>query len=137
MIGGVDVIFRTRLSPAAALEPAVRAVVRRWPAAVFEDGMTEELFDRLATLPFGRLREVLVYRDRAAYDNWLRLGADPRTADTMVHLLAYKYGRLTAVVDDDTNAESRVLLDAIEERLNARSSLPRFTPPAKPARGAA
>jgi len=117
MIGGADVILSTGLSPADALDTAVRMVARGWKRAVFQSGDTGRVFDAYPQIAFAGLTELLAYRDRAAFDSWEQLGADPSNGNTMVHLLAPGSGELTVVVDDPSAPQMKELLDAIRDAL--------------------
>jgi hypothetical protein len=124
MIGGVDVVFDTQVEPAEALELCTRLIMSRWPAAVLENALTGERYAGHAEIPFGLASELMVYRDQAAFESWQRLGADPSNANTMVHLLAYERGELTAVVDDPVALDMRATLDEMAKGLRAGEAQP-------------
>jgi hypothetical protein len=119
MIGGVDVVFETQVERAVALELCARLIMSRWPGAVLENALTTERYAGVAEIPFAHVSELMVYRDQAAFESWQRLGADPANANTMVHLLAYEEGELTAVVDDPVALEMRALLEEMTKGLGA------------------
>lgn len=100
MVGGHDVSVKTHgKTKDVVLSFAVRCVMRLWPGAIVQDGITGELFKSYADIPFGETKELFVYRDQAALDIWDKLGASSTNRNTMVHLVpGSKY--LTVVVDD-------------------------------------
>jgi hypothetical protein len=125
MIGGEDVIIQLPdASPSVAMSAAVRYVLDRWPAAVMQDD-TARRFDSFATMDFGHLREVFVYRDEQAFQSWERLGADATNANQMIHLLAGD-GQFTIVVDSLKDAGSESIVRGLCDRL--RFGMPWFAP---------
>jgi len=134
MIGGVDVILQTDLPADRALDAAVRTISRRWPHAAFQDGNTGLLLRAYPLIRFAKLNEVLVYQDHSAFERWEEIGADPSTANTMIHLLSYKPGRLTVVVDDERATEMSQLISSIRAAITDRSwRMPHFVPPRREA----
>lgn len=123
MIGRVDINFPTNLPPAEVLDVCARVAAERWPVAVFEDAESGDVYDSYFRVPFGRLRELFVYRDTNAYDSWEERGADASNANTMVHLLCYRTGRMTVVVDDPRQPEMGLLLARIGDALRDASLL--------------
>jgi hypothetical protein len=117
MIGGVDVVFNTQISSAESLDLCTSLVAGRWPEAIFENAITGEQYAGYAAIPFGLVSELMIYRDRTAFESWQHLGADPSNANTMVHLLACEPGEITAVVDDPRAAEAEELLREMGDRL--------------------
>ncbi len=127
MIGGTELIVRTRLSPAAALGNAAHVVLGQWREGVAQSGTTGVVLGRYANIAFADVNELLIYRHGAALHRWEQVGADPSTDDTLVHLLAYGQGQLTIVVDDRPSAEVRRLVGGIADLLTDRSRpRPRF-----------
>ncbi len=114
MIGGQDIIIRTHLEPAMALDLCVRAVMRKWPDAVYQDAASGNVFRHYRALSFNRLSELLVYKDADAWKSWERLGADRANGNTMIHLLSCE-GELTLVVDDAHAAEMHALIATLRE----------------------
>lgn len=110
MIGGIDIAISARNSD-SGLVAAVRAILQYWPRAVFENGTTGERYNHLASIPFGRVQEIFVYRDAAIADAWDAEGAIHELYDTMVHLLADD-DRITLVVDS-TEGPIAELVDAV------------------------
>ena len=98
MLGGTDVRILTRAGN-SSIEVAVRAIRQFWRAAVFENSLTGERYDRFRDIPFGKLDELFIYRDRAKADEWDAEGAIPSLSNTMVHVIADE-GMLTVVVDE-------------------------------------
>jgi hypothetical protein len=122
MIGGVDVIFDTGLSSSRSLDIATCTITRLWTSAVFQDAINGDIFTSQQAIPFESVHELLCYRDAASHQQWDALGAEPSTADTMIHLLAYDPGRLTVVVDDDKRGDASIFLDALRQVLADRMS---------------
>jgi len=121
MIGGADIVLRSRRGPAEALDLCARTIVLHWPEAVIQDATTGTLYSTYGGVPFGNSPEFMVYRDRAAFDRWEELEADPSNQNTMVHILSYKANQATVVVDDPTAADMRTLLCAIRSSLQDKS----------------
>lgn len=98
-----------------SLEQAVRAVAKRWPHAVCENGDTGERYEHLWQAPLDEADELFVYRDGSADDAWDQDGAVPATHNTMIHLIADD-STLTVVVDE-RDAEMDGMIEAIEAAL--------------------
>ncbi len=119
MIGREDVVIDRRGSGAAdALDAVARIVLRRWEHAVFQDAQLGVRFSGFSTIPFGRVRELLIYRDEDAFRSWEEHGADPENADTMIHALTWN-GELTLVVDDRTEGVAHSVITEVESLLRA------------------
>lgn len=99
------------------LDAAVRAILRRWRRAVIENADTAETYLAYARVPFQFLHEIMLYKDAESFACWERLGADPSNANTMIHLLSYRRGQITVVVDEAEELEMSVLLRAIQASL--------------------
>ena len=69
MIGGEDHVFPYAGSPVEGMRVAVRAVLRKWPHALFENAADGSVWDAYHKLPLS-VPEVLVYRDANAYALW-------------------------------------------------------------------
>lgn len=121
MIGRADIVIVAHLVPYDAVAVVARAVTRYWESAYYEDAITADRFDRLPEIPFAKLNELFVYRDRAAYESWDELGADPSNANTMVHVLGYEDYRVTIVVDDPANPMMARMLDSVRQAVLDRS----------------
>ena len=115
MIGGTDITIPTAAG-LSAIDLAIRLLRMRWPNAVYEDAINGTVFHRYADLAFRFLRELFVYRDEAARQQWEELGADPSHANTMVHLLVSP-STLTLVVDSLDDEKMRETVAAIESAL--------------------
>jgi hypothetical protein len=112
MIGGQDIVIPTTAGP-AALDFAVRATAQLWPDAVFEDAQTGADFpDGYASIPFGKCREILAYRDKTSAGKWSELGADESLDGTMLHLLVSQKS-LTLVCDANPSRKIKSLIKAI------------------------
>lgn len=115
MIGGIDIRLQTRAG-IESVEVAVRAIRQLWARAVFENGETGERYHDFQSVPFGRARELFVYRDAGAADLWDEKGAVPEVLNTMIHVL-HDEGLITAVIDEHT-PEMDTLLSAIRSALD-------------------
>src|SRR5205809_507045 len=98
MIGGVEVTVRTDAG-SQALEVSVRAIRDDWPRSAFENGDTGERYESFSAVPFGRLKEVFVYRNPSDADAWDERGAVPELSNTMIHLILNE-DSLTIVIDN-------------------------------------
>lgn len=115
MIGGSDLTMRTVSGP-SALDFCIRMVCLEWPAAVFED-LTEQMpVSSYAELSISSLKELFIFRDVKAADDWQRLGADPSTQNTMIHILTSQ-SQVTMVVDDPDDAAMNRILVAVRAGL--------------------
>jgi hypothetical protein len=118
MIGRQDIVFSlSGTEPADTLDAVAREVTRRWDKAVYQDGETGCLFHTFADVPFGKLREILIYRDPASLGSWESLGAVPENAGSMIHVLL-SGTQLTLVVDSVTDAQTKTLLDEVRGLLS-------------------
>lgn len=119
MIGGHDVTFPFAHSGQRGplLEAAVRSIRRHWKTAVLEgaDGSAVE-FHRL---PFERVKELFVYRDQAALDDWNAYGATPNNERLMIHLLT-KSDSMTIVVGAPDESTARHLLAEMQSQITNR-----------------
>lgn len=112
MIGGEDILVGgAGLDRAASLDSVVRIIFKYWRGAIFQDGTDGKQYALFSQIPFGRVQELLIYRDRESLRSWENLGADPSNAGTMVHVVASQEG-ITLVVDD---ARSQMMRTVIEE----------------------
>jgi hypothetical protein len=121
MIGGIDVVFHTKLDPAEALDLCVRAIVRHWPKALFQDATSGTLYTSYASVPFERSPEFMIYLDRAAFESWEKIEADPSNHNTMIHVLSYAAGQATVVADDTAAQEMQSILRTIWRSLQDKS----------------
>lgn len=121
MISGEDIIIDVSIvDPAAALDAVVRCVWRHWPDLVTQDGESGNRLPDYASIPFGRLPELLIYRDEESLRSWTKSGASPANANTMVHVLADAQW-LTLVVDDPQEAVMQSLIDEVRQVLAEQS----------------
>jgi len=116
MIGGVDVRIPTQAGD-SALVAAARAVLRAWPHAVFEDGVTGRRYPSFWPTPLDRLEEVFIYRDESAADLWDDEGAVPSALNSMIHVISEE-GFTTVVVDDPHDATMEAMIESISRGLN-------------------
>jgi hypothetical protein len=114
MINGIDVHLRTR-ADSVACEAAVRAIRLYWPSAVFEDGLSGDLYGSFEAIPFGEIEEVFVYKDQGAATLWGADGAVDDALNRMIHLISDP-GWLTVVVDA-MDSEMDEMINAIRSLL--------------------
>jgi hypothetical protein len=107
MIGGVDIIIPTEISPLQQIIAASGAVLRIWPGAVFSHVTADA--------------EVFIYKNGIAKRAMDRLGVVPELADTMIHVLA-REGESTVVVDDPESEPIKTFLSDIRRRLSGNGS---------------
>src|SRR3972149_1489655 len=106
MIGGTDIVIPNPGLPVAqAMDTVVRCARGRWAGAILQDSGGRR-FRSYREGPFGRVRELFVYKDEQAFLSWERVGAKPENANSMIHLIADDY-QLTVVVDDEHDATMR------------------------------
>ncbi len=128
-IGGDDIVI-AHSADGLALDVAVRMFRYFWRGACFENSDTGEVYSDYAAIPFGQLRELFIYRDRAALDAWNAGNAPP---GCMVGLIVDP-GELTIVVDDRNITMARAYVRAV---LSALDGLPgRIGLPSRVVRGA-
>lgn len=115
MIGGADFTMRTVSGP-PALDFCIRMVRLEWPNAVFED-LTEQIpVSNYGDLSIASLKELLIFRDAQAADDWRCLGATSSNQNTMIHILISPFD-LTVVVDDPRDAVMNRILTAVRSGL--------------------
>ena len=94
---------------------AARVVGRHWPEIRYEDAVTGDKYQRLSDVPFGKVRELLAYRNAAAEAAW-----DANSPDSPENSMIYLIVRpedVTVVVDNPDVAETRSILNAIHDLL--------------------
>jgi hypothetical protein len=110
MIAGHDIVFPAA-GDAAGLEACARIVARKWRHARFEDAETGEKYFRLEDIPFGNVRDLLVYANPEAEAAW---DADsPDSAENSMLYLIARPEDLTVVVDNPNTTEMHSILGAI------------------------
>jgi hypothetical protein len=116
MIGGQDVVFPA-VGNSAILEACARIVGRCWPEVRFEDAITGDKYRRIDDLPFGMVRELLVYPSAQAEAAW---DADvPDAPENSMLSLIVRPEDITVVVDNPQTAEMRSLLNMIHDLLRS------------------
>lgn len=115
MIGGEDFVIPTKAG-AVALQRAVSQTTLFWPQAVFEDAESGERFDQESSIPFGKCREILAYKDQTLAARWDQLGADDSLVETMIHLLVSDKS-LTIVVDADPSEQMKDFVKEVRENV--------------------
>jgi hypothetical protein len=114
VIGGNDIVFPAVGDP-ASLEACARIIGLHWRHVRFEDAITGDKYQRLGDIPFGRVRELLVYPDAEAEAAW---DADsPGSAENSMLYLIVRPEDLTIVLDNPETAEMRSILNTIRDLL--------------------
>jgi hypothetical protein len=114
MIGGIDIVFPA-VGDAATLEGCAPAVGQYWPNIRFEDAVTGDKYQRLADVPFGKVRELLAYCNADAEAAW---DADrPDSPENSMIYLIVRPEDVTVVLDNPDTAEMRSILNAIHDGL--------------------
>ena len=121
MIGGTDHVFPVE-HPAPALEALAHIVSAVWPAALFQNAETSEIYENRA-LPFDSVAELLVYRDDKVAQSWNDHGAMPELQNTMIHILCSEQ-ELTIVTDEPPTAEINAIISAFRQIAAARLLIP-------------
>ena len=116
MIGGSDIAFQHAFKHAgSALELVAKTLRFRWPKAVYQNADTGVRYASYATVPFGQMRELFVYKDEDAFASWEKLGADASNRNTMVHALASNDS--VTVVLDEIDAFAKSVLESVKESM--------------------
>jgi hypothetical protein len=114
MIAGNDIVFPA-VGDSASLEACARIVGRHWPDARFEDAIAGDKYRHLGEIPFGKVRELLVYPNADAEAAW---DADsPDSAENSMLYLIIRPKDLAVVLDNPETAEMRSVLGAIHDLL--------------------
>lgn len=123
MIGGADILieYPGLLRTSGGLDIAVRCIAGRWKDAIIQDAGSGKHFESYTSVPFGRLTELFVYRDEAAFESWTKAGADISNANAMVHLIADD-SALTVVVDDPSDATMESIVNEVRDLLTGSQS---------------
>lgn len=114
MIGGTDIVIPAKGDP-EALDVCARLIREYWPAARFEDALTGEKFERYEELPFGCLRELLIYPNAVAEMAWDQGDANA-IANSMVYLILSPTC-VTLVIDDLGTPQMQSMLESIRSSL--------------------
>ena len=118
MIGGTDVVLPVVGDP-DSLEACARIVHRHWPEARFEDAITGDKYDRPGEIPYGRVRELLVYPDAEAEAAWD--GDHPDSPENSMLSLIARPEDLTIVLDNPETPKMESILSEIREILSCGS----------------
>jgi hypothetical protein len=119
VIGGTDIVFTTVGDP-ASIEACVRLVSRFWPGLRLEDAITGDKFARVDDVPFGSVRELLIYPDSEAEAAW-DANSDDAAENSMIYLIARPLD-ITVVVDNPSTPEFQTILAGIGETLGSGPS---------------
>ena len=65
-IGGIDILVYGDI----ALDMATRLIVKQWPNAVYENAITGDFYDAYENVPFVKIKELFVYKDKSIFDLW-------------------------------------------------------------------
>ena len=107
MIGGVDIMIPTEISPLQQIVAVSGAALRIWPGAIFSYVTADA--------------EAFIFKNGIVKRAMDRLGAVPELANTMIHIIA-REGELTVVVDDPELELIKTFLSDIECRLSGNGS---------------
>lgn len=114
MIGGYDIVIPA-VGDSAAMDACARIVQRHWPNVRFEDAITGDKYLRLSDIPFGKVRELLAYRDDKAEAGW---DADsPDSPENSMLNLIVTPNDITVVLDNPDAADVRSILHSIQGML--------------------
>jgi hypothetical protein len=117
VIGGEDIIVANPgVSPVEVLKAGAHLLRQHWSKAIFQDPDTAKEFSRYWLVPFGQLREIMVYRDREAFESWQSMGADESNANQMIHIIA-RAQTVTIVVDDSQSEEIAEILQEMTSQI--------------------
>jgi hypothetical protein len=120
MTGGNDIVFPA-VGDSATLEACARIVGRFWPEIRFEDAITGDKYQQLGDIPFGTVRELLVYPNEAAEAAW---DADlPDSAENSMLCLIVRPEEITVVLDNPQSAQMQSMLNMIHDLLCTDSHL--------------
>jgi hypothetical protein len=118
MFAGEEITIPFVMDRGMALELSARAMLEVWKDGIIQDGQTAEVYHDFSAVPFGRMQEMMIYRDEASVESWERLGADEENRNTMVHFLfpAEHLGgdeNMVFVLDDVMAAEAISIISAV------------------------
>jgi hypothetical protein len=120
VIGGNDIVFPA-VGDSASLEACARLVNRFWPGIRLEDAITGDKFSRIGDVPFGSVRELLLYPNSEAEAAW---DADrPDSPENSMLYLIVRPLDITVVVDNPRTPEMQSILNAIREMLCSHVTL--------------
>ena len=114
MIGGNDVVF-PGVGDSDSMEACARIVGRYWPDIRFEDAITGNKYERLADIPFGKVRELLAYPNATAETAW-DTDSSVSPENSMLYLIV-RPEDVTVVLDNPKTEEMQSLLNAIRDWL--------------------
>ncbi len=116
MIGGTDIVIPAKGVP-ETLDACARMVREYWPMARFENALTGEKFRQYADVPFGYVRELLIYPDPEAESAWDQSDADA-APNSMLYLILSSES-VTIVLDDPIAEPMQSMLHSIHDFLRA------------------
>lgn len=114
MIGGQDVVLKAHGGP-ASLDACASIVANYWPDARFEDAATGAKYSRVRDVPFGKMRELLIYANPATEQAW---DEDQTEApeNSMIYLIVEPQ-EITVVADNPEAPEMKSILKSMQEWL--------------------
>ena len=109
--GGAEITIVPTAEPVVVLDACARIIRRYWTQARFEDPATGKKYHSYQDIPFGRVEELLAYRNSQAEAAW---DADSPDAppNSMLHLIRSTQA-VTAVVDDPKAADMAAMLASL------------------------
>jgi hypothetical protein len=107
MNGRADIMIPPTADPVASLDACARIVRRYWIQARFEDPATATKYS-YQDIPFGRVEELLAYRNSQAEAAWDADNPDV-PVNSMLHLMRFPQC-ITAVMDDAKAADMESML---------------------------
>jgi hypothetical protein len=116
MIARTDIIVPAPLAPALALDASVRTIVRHWPDAVIVDGEDKQVFHRHRDVPFRKLTDIMVFKDRHSLNDWREHGPTSSNINSMINLV-WLDNQLTIVVDDASDPAIQGIIEGIKSIL--------------------
>jgi hypothetical protein len=114
VIGGTDIVIPARAN-SESIDACARIIREYWPEVTFENALTGEQYLHYKDLPFGQIKELLVYPNRSAQEAWDR-GDESAPTNSMMQILLSPTN-VTLVVDDPRADQMCSILESIRECL--------------------
>lgn len=114
-IGGVDILIPAVPGP-VALADAAKVIHRHWPAAVFENPLTGDLYFKIEEVPFDAIEEIFMYKNIKYVNEWSIEGAVPSIHNTMIYLIHRKGEYETTIVADSVDDFMQSVVDEIKSK---------------------
>lgn len=119
MIEGNDLVF-DNVNGYELLEPCVKALINKWPDAVFEYFCGEDFgeCDELYLLPFVGMSEIFIYKNLELKTQWDNLnGSNEVDINSMLYFIA-RENDLTLVADDLNDKNIAEIIQVVKEVVN-------------------